>query len=125
MVTGRRGEFRLGRRCRRGQRGARTSQRPHCRSPPVGCRIPPPVTATITGDDGGYAWKAGDIAVPDTAERINPNERVAVELADGRVMLNVRNEWKARRRVVATGWCKPAFEPALTEPICMGSIIRL
>lgn len=91
----------------------------------------PSVTATIYSDDGGKTWKAGDVAVPGTAEMINPNETVAVELADGRVMLNVRNESKAHRRIVvtgpdgATGWGKPQFDPALKEPICMGSVVRL
>jgi sialidase-1 len=91
----------------------------------------PSVTATIYSDDRGKTWKAGDVAVAGTDEVINPNETVAVELADGRVMLNVRNESKAHRRIVvvgpdgATGWGKPAFDPALKEPICMGSTARL
>lgn len=90
----------------------------------------PSVTATIYSDDQGQTWKAGDIAVPNTEEWINPNETVAVELADGRVMLNVRSESKAHRRLItvspdgATGWSKPRFDDALLEPICMGGIVR-
>lgn len=90
----------------------------------------PSVTATIYSDDKGITWRAGEIAVPCTDEWINPNETVAVELADGRVMLNVRNESKAHRRLVtvskdgATGWSTPRFDDALVEPICMGGIIR-
>ena len=90
----------------------------------------PSVTATIFSDDGGATWQAGDIAVPCTATWINPNETVAVELGDGRVMLNVRNESKAHRRLVtispdgATGWSTPRFDDELLEPICMGSIVR-
>ena len=90
----------------------------------------PSVTATIFSDDGGATWQAGEIAVPCTATWINPNETVAVELGDGRVMLNVRNESKAHRRLVtvspdgATGWSTPHFDDALLEPICMGSIVR-
>lgn len=91
----------------------------------------PSVTATIYSDDQGKTWQASEIAVPNTPEWINPNETVAIELADGSVMLNVRNESKAHRRLAtvskdgATGWSKPRFDDALKEPICMGSIVRL
>lgn len=90
----------------------------------------PSVTATIYSDDAGKTWHAGEIAVPCTDEWINPNETVAVELADGRVMLNVRSESKAHRRIVttsadgATKWSTPKFDDALLEPICMGGIVR-
>lgn len=90
----------------------------------------PSVTGTIYSDDQGKTWKAGEIAVPNTEEWINPNETVAVELADGSVMLNVRSESKTHRRLVtvsadgATGWSKPRFDNALLEPICMGGIVR-
>jgi sialidase-1 len=90
----------------------------------------PSVTATIYSDDGGKTWLAGEIAVPNTEEWINPNETVAVELADGRVMLNVRNESKTHRRLItisndgATGWSAPRFDEALLEPICMGGLVR-
>ncbi len=90
----------------------------------------PSVTATIYSDDQGETWKGGDIAVPCTDEWINPNETVAIECADGRVMLNVRNESKTHRRLVtfskdgATGWSTPAFDEALLEPICMAGLVR-
>lgn len=90
----------------------------------------PSVTATICSDDAGKTWLAGEIAVPNTDDWINPNETVAVELADGRVMLNVRNESKTHRRLVtisqdgATGWSTPQFDDALLEPICMGGLVR-
>jgi len=90
----------------------------------------PSVTATIYSDDQGKSWKAGDVAVPCTEEWINPNETVALELNDGRVMLNVRSESKAHRRLIttskdgATGWTTPKFDDALLEPICMAGIVR-
>lgn len=90
----------------------------------------PSVTATIYSDDQGKTWQAGEIAVPCTDEWINPNETIAIELADGSVMLNVRSESKAHRRLItiskdgATGWSTPKFDDALLEPICMGSIVR-
>ncbi len=90
----------------------------------------PSVTATIYSDDQGGTWKAGEIAVPCTEEWINPNETVVVELADGSVMLNVRSESKAHRRLVtvskdgATGWSTPRFDDKLLESICMAGIVR-
>jgi len=90
----------------------------------------PSVTGTIYSDDAGTTWHAGEVAVPCTEEWINPNETVAIELADGRVMLNSRSESKAHRRLVtispdgATHWSTPKFDDALVEPICMASIVR-
>ena len=91
----------------------------------------PSVTSTIYSDDAGATWHAGRIAVPNTPEFVNPNETVVVQLADGRVMLNVRNESTKERRIVvtspdgATGWSEPKFDDALLEPICMGAIARV
>jgi sialidase-1 len=90
----------------------------------------PSVTATIYSDDQGKSWLAGEIAVPCTEEWINPNETVAIELRDGRVLLNVRNESKTHRRLITTskdgahGWSTPQFDAALLEPICMAGIVR-
>jgi sialidase-1 len=91
----------------------------------------PSVTSTIFSDDHGRTWQRGEIAVPNTDEFVFPNETTAVELADGRVMLNVRTESKAHRRLItispdgATGWSKPEFNNELLEPICEGSLVRL
>lgn len=91
----------------------------------------PSVTATIYSDDQGKSWHAGEIAVPSTEEWIDPNETIAIELADGSVMLNVRNESKTHRRLTtlskdgATNWSTPQFDNALLEPICMASMVRL
>ena len=90
----------------------------------------PSVAATIYSDDQGKSWHAGEIAVPCTDDWINPNETIAIELADGRVMLNIRNESKTHRRLVtvgpdgATGWSTPRFDNRLLEPICMGGVVR-
>ncbi|MFO0797273.1 MAG: sialidase family protein [Gemmataceae bacterium] len=91
----------------------------------------PSVTTTVVSDDGGATWKRGDVAVPNTAEWVNPNEATVAELPDGRVMLNARTESKAHRRIVtvspdgATKWSPPAFDDALPEPICFGSLLSL
>jgi sialidase-1 len=90
----------------------------------------PSVTSTVFSDDHGATWRRGDIAAPDTEEWVFPNETVIVQLADGRVMLNIRSESKINRRLVttsldgATGWSRPRFDDALLEPICMAGIIR-
>lgn len=91
----------------------------------------PSVASVIYSDDHGQTWERGDIAVPHNDEFVMPSETVAVQLADGRVMLNARSESSAHRRLVtysrdgATGWTKPAFHHQLLEPICMGSIARV
>ncbi|MCY2995966.1 MAG: exo-alpha-sialidase, partial [Planctomycetota bacterium] len=60
----------------------------------------------------------------------NPNESVAVELSDGRVMLNMRNESQRFRRLIAispdgaTHWSEPLYDEALFEPICMAGLVR-
>ena len=91
----------------------------------------PSCVATIYSDDHGDTWQAGDIAA-DTGPVIkDPNETTAVQLSDGRVLLNVRNEAKALRRATltspdgATGWTKIELDDALYDPICMGSLVRL
>jgi sialidase-1 len=90
----------------------------------------PSVTSTLYSDDQGLTWQAGEIAVPCTDEFINPNETVAIQLSDGRVMLNVRNESKAHRRIITTSpdgisnWSPPRFQDELVEPICMAGLTR-
>ena len=91
----------------------------------------PSVTSVIYSDDLGRTWSRGDIAGPNEGEWNIPNETCAVQLADGRVLLNMRSESKANRRLLttsrdgATGWSKPQFYDQLLEPICMASMVRL
>lgn len=91
----------------------------------------PSVVTTIYSDDAGKTWKPGAIAIPNTAEWINPNESTVAELPDGTVVLNARSESKANRRLVTTSpdgaskWTKPAFDDALLEPVCMGSLLTV
>jgi sialidase-1 len=90
----------------------------------------PSIVSVIYSDNSGKTWNRGEIAVPNTAELINPSETAAVELADGRVMLNARSESKQHRRLItisdngATKWSSPRFDDALFEPICMASLVR-
>jgi len=101
----------------------------------------PSVVATIYSDDYGKTWEAGDIAVhhqkpylyPENNQPqafADPNETMAIQLADGRVMLNSRSESPEHFRIVtigkdgAGGWDNPVFDPELFDPVCMGSIVR-
>jgi sialidase-1 len=91
----------------------------------------PSVVATIYSDDAGKTWQRGDIVANETDPLTNPNETALVQLSDGRVMLNIRNESKRNRRAVAfspdgaTKWTRPVFDEQLKEPICMASLCRL
>lgn len=96
----------------------------------------PSCIATIFSDDFGKTWQRGAI-VAGNGNRIgadtlvNPSEHVAVELQDGRVMLNIRSESRPHRRLVAyspdgaTNWTKPVFDDELFDPVCMASLVRL
>jgi sialidase-1 len=90
----------------------------------------PSAVATIYSDDHGKTWKRGDIIARDSAETPNPSEAMAVQLADGSVMINMRNESTLHRRLVSISpdgighWSKPAYESQLFEPVCAASIER-
>lgn len=97
----------------------------------------PSCVATIYSDDHGKTWKRGAIisnngdvaASGDTI--VNPNESVVVQLTDGRIMINMRNESSLNRRLISysadgiSDWSKPAFDNDLFEPVCMASLIRV
>jgi sialidase-1 len=91
----------------------------------------PSVSATIFSDDQGHTWQSDEIAAPDTKDWVFPNEAMVIQLADGRVMLNIRTESKGNRRLVttspdgATRWSRPEFDSGLHEPVCMASIARV
>lgn len=87
--------------------------------------------STIYSDDGGDTWERGEIAIEHSPETVNPNEPIVVELAGGRVMMNVRNESPRKRRLVvhspdgATRWSAPRFDDALWDSGVMASNIRV
>lgn len=97
----------------------------------------PSCIATIYSDDHGKTWKRGDIIADNGDVAVsgdtirNPSESTITQLADGRVLINARNESSPNRRLVAFSpdgahhWTKPAFDTALFEPVCMASTIRL
>lgn len=79
----------------------------------------------IFSDDGGTSWRLGGVVGPQC------NESQAVELADGSVMLNMRTYRASNRRLVAVStdggetFTEPVEDPALVEPVCQASILRL
>ena len=91
----------------------------------------PSCVATIYSDDLGKTWKRGAIVANNSPEIKNPNETMAVELEDGRVMLSIRNPSEIRRKAVSyspdgiSNWTKIAFDEELFEPVCMSSIVRV
>lgn len=90
----------------------------------------PSVVVSAYSDDHGRSWKAGDVAVPDNDVNVIPNETSCVQLADGRVLFNSRNESINYRRLFtysedgAANWSTPVFADAFFEPICFGSMCR-
>jgi sialidase-1 len=91
----------------------------------------PSISSTIFSDNQGKTWHRGEVVLSNTKEMPNPSESVAIELADGRVVLNSRCESERFRRVVcfsrdgASGWTQPRFQEDLFDPVCMASLIRL
>lgn len=90
----------------------------------------PSRVATIYSDDTGRTWKRGAI-LPDTPAVKNPSEHMAVQLTDGRVMLNIRHSTGNHRRGISyspdgiSGWTTPVLDDELYEPVCMASILRV
>ncbi len=79
-------------------------------------------------DDGGASWKLGEVA-PQGGKGYG-NEVQMVELGDGSVLLNARNQGGAKLRKVATSrdggatWSPLADDPNLPEPVCQASLLR-
>jgi sialidase-1 len=91
----------------------------------------PSIVSTLASDDGGKTWRAGEIVADGTEPIVDPNESTAAELADGRILLNIRTPAKERRRAFSiskdglTGWSKPTLDEGLPDPVCMGSLLNV
>ncbi|UCD50887.1 MAG: exo-alpha-sialidase [Phycisphaerales bacterium] len=79
----------------------------------------------IYSDDHGQSWQLGGTISPAV------NECQVAELADGTLMMNMRNYDRNRTtRAVATSadggltWSEVRHDPALVEPICQASFLR-
>ncbi|MDF2648478.1 MAG: hypothetical protein K0Q73_4283 [Paenibacillus sp.] len=90
----------------------------------------PSVVSTIYSDDYGVSWHIGEIVAANSPELSNPNESALVQLADGSVMINMRNNDSGNRRAVSispdgiSNWSTPVFDDELVDPLCFGSIVR-
>lgn len=90
----------------------------------------PSIVVSVFSDDHGQTWKSGEIAVHDNDTTVIPSETSCIQLADGKVLFNSRNESINYRRLStfspdgATGWSVPVFADAFFEPICFGSMCR-
>jgi len=82
----------------------------------------------VYSDDRGATWKYGEVAPEDSNS--GANEVQMVELTDGTVMLNARNQMGSHQRRIALSkdggqtWSRLSDEPTLIEPRCQGSILR-
>ena len=91
----------------------------------------PSIVVSVYSDDHGAHWKAGEVVAWNSDTIAVPSETSCVQLDDGRVMFNIRNESPNHRRLVsfskdgATDWTPPEYMDAFFEPICFGSMIRV
>ena len=75
-------------------------------------------------DDHGKTWHLGG------STDSNTDENQLVELADGSLMLNIRNYREQGHRGISISkdggqtWSKVVSDPTLIEPVCMASLIR-
>lgn len=79
----------------------------------------------ILSDDGGHTWRLGERIGPET------NECQAVELSDGRLMMNMRNHQstETHRKIAYSAdggetWTDPRPDPVLIEPVCQAALLR-
>lgn len=90
----------------------------------------PSCVSTIVSDDCGSTWQRGTVVCNDPYPS-NPSESAIVQLADGRVMLNIRHESEPHLRAVSvsdngqTGWSPLKYDKLLPDPICQASMVRL
>ena len=78
----------------------------------------------IYSDDHGKTWRLGGSTDPNT------DENQLVELADGSLLLNIRNYREKGHRGISMSkdggltWSPVVSDPTLIEPVCMASLIR-
>ncbi len=78
----------------------------------------------LISDDRGKTWAMGGVLDERT------NESTVVELADGRVLDNMRSYHGKNRRAIATSddggqtWSKVTLDETLIEPVCQANLLR-
>src|SRR5205807_4083055 len=82
----------------------------------------------VLSDDSGASWRYGEAAPEGT--KGYANEVQFVELNDGSVMLNARNQGGDKLRKVASSsdggqtWSPTHEDATLIEPVCQASLLR-
>jgi sialidase-1 len=79
----------------------------------------------VYSDDAGETWKLGGVT---PSISLNPNESTVAELADGKLLLNMRVSNNNNFRMQSTSgdggltWSTPVSVPSLVDPVCQGSL---
>lgn len=96
----------------------------------------PSVVTVLRGEADGTTWSCGDLIAVDGDHAVdgrvvrNPNESALVELADGRLLIGMRTESAANRRLHAVStdggrsFAQSAFVDALYDVVCEASYAR-
>lgn len=90
----------------------------------------PSIVTTVYSDDQGKTWQAGEIIAGIDKVLTNPSETLLMEMTDGRVMAQMRDESPNYRRDVsfspdgATGWSTPVADDELYDPTCQAALLR-
>jgi|SRR6185312_349823 len=89
----------------------------------------PSAVGIVYSDDHGKTWSRGPIVSRNSPEITNPGETRAVQLAGGKVMLNIRSGSAQHLRATTTSadgvnnWSPLQFDQTLFDPICDAGII--
>jgi sialidase-1 len=87
----------------------------------------------MLSDDHGQTWRLGAVDTRSVGDAIHPNECVAVELADGRIYVNTRDQHGSDPATRAVAYSTDggetfdapfAPEPNITTPVVQNSAIR-
>jgi sialidase-1 len=91
----------------------------------------PAAVGTIYSDDHGHTWHRGAIVARDSEQISSPNETVAAQLSNGKVMVNIRSGGKDHLRAASTSddgisnWTPLRFDPVLFDPTCDAGILSV
>ncbi len=97
----------------------------------------PSVVVVLRSDDDGASWRASDLLAVDgdhaaDGERVvNPSEATLVEMPDGRVLMSMRSESPAHRRLHMSSadggatFDHPRFSAALYDAVCAASMVAV
>src|SRR5882757_6435707 len=91
----------------------------------------PAAVGTIYSDDHGKSWHRGALVARDSEQIKSPNETVATQLPDGKVMVNIRSGGNEHLRAVSSSedgisnWSTLKFDEYLFDPTCAAGILTV